>query len=213
MSTVPKIKALAKESQEKIAENLHKHSRFGGKFPFDVENHLADLGYFIQPGNGWVETCQVDTCLIETKKLIRIQQHVYDNNYERARMSLAHELGHILLHREYIDYVRDLLLRAKKTDEYYGILRTLEQPDSTYAEQQAFYTAGAILAPREALKQRIIEYIHATCREGDRLDDDATKSLYQEIGKAFGITAGAAFKRISHSGLSWIVEAPRQPDY
>ena len=214
MNTHPKIKYLTKEEQESIGEAIHSDPRFGGKFPFEVELYLCSiLGYDICPTDALEETCNVDTALIACKKLIRIQESTYNRNEARTRMSLAHELAHLVLHSEYIDHICALLRKANKTDEYNRIIRFLPEPDATRAEEQAFFTAGAIVAPKSILKREIVGFISSKVQLGTALKDGDVILLFKHLTGFFGITQSALVKRLDMSGLEWITRCPRQASY
>lgn len=83
------------------------------------------------------------------KNKIRIREDVYDracDGYGRDRLTMAHELGHLLLHKlDTISFARDLEDR--------------EMPAYRDPEWQANAFAGEFLAPYELIKEEDIKTI------------------------------------------------------
>ena len=207
---VPKIRYIEKYDLEDIVETkVHNANReFGHKFPFDIEGYLWKIFKFrVQPTRNAEVRCNVDTALIVCKNLIRIDERVYERQYERARFSIAHEVGHLILHEDYLNYVKKLLLSSGKTDEFQRILLSLPDKESRRAEYQAQYFAGAVLAPASKLKSELISYLRNNIEKNDDfLTEDEREEVYSHLAKFFEMTKEAIRIRIDKCDLTYLLE-------
>ncbi len=212
LSNVPKIKYLENEIIEEFAiTRVHDVSaKFGHRYPFDVEGFLwKEYGYKLIPSSDLERGCEVDTALICCKKIIRIDEKIYNNQYLRARFSMAHELAHLVLHEEYIEFVVSKLNQASKTDEYKAIIQSLSENESKRAEFQAHYLGGAILAPKDVLDKKIRELIkNGSWGENEYLDEAQRDAIYKQLGEFFEMTKSAIVKRLVKSQLDYIFDLP-----
>lgn len=208
MANVPKIKYLSKEEIETKALSLHPNKSLLD-FPFDIEIYLTkEHGYMIAPSSNLEGRCKVDTALITCKKLIRIDQQIYDNQYRRACFSMAHELGHLILHKKYISYIENKLRSCNKTDEYKPIINNSFLEDKSYhrAELQADLFAGAILAPKDFLKESMLHLIQErkTKNKSDKLSDNDRDIICNDLSHQFGISKLAVPVRINKAELEYL---------
>lgn len=80
---------------------------------------------------------------------IYVDQDVYFNLETRYRFSLAHEIGHLWLHRDI--YAG---LKHKTVDEWKKAYRAIDDKDYNWMEIQAHNFAGFVLVPDYALELR-----------------------------------------------------------
>ena len=78
---------------------------------------------------------------------IYVDKYVYERIYNRYRFTLAHEIGHRVLHQQY--YNR---LSFSKSSDWANILEQIEESDRSSMEYQANMFAGMVLVPKEILK-------------------------------------------------------------
>src|SRR3989304_6797469 len=71
--------------------------------PIQIEN-IIDLNYNIDiiPTPGLQNLYQVDGFISSDYSCIYIDNFVYENRYYRYRFTLAHEIGHLILHQKYL---------------------------------------------------------------------------------------------------------------
>ena len=124
----------------------------------------------------------------------------YPNRY---RFSLAHEVGHIVLHSE-------LFKRAQynSNKEYLSFYNTLLPEESDKLEYQANYFAGSILVPFELLKQIFSAGItklkeEAGYESSEQLMNSPEFLSYIStwIGRRFEVSKGTIIRRLRYSGL------------
>lgn len=197
--------------EELAVSRVHDISaQFGHKYPFDIEGFLwKEHKYKLIPSSGLEKGCEVDTALICCKKIIRIEEKIYLNQYQRARFSMAHELAHLVLHDEYIDFVVEKLTHASKTDEYKPIIQSLSEEESKRAEFQAHFLGGAILAPKDELDKQARRLIKAgNWNDNEYLDEPQKDVIYKQLSEYFDISKTAIVKRLVKSKLDYIFDLP-----
>jgi Zn-dependent peptidase ImmA (M78 family) len=123
--------------------------------PVDIESILEfklDIG--IIPTPGFQHNHEVEGSLSLDMKTIYVDEHVYRSVETRYRFTLAHELGHIVLHRNIfkgleVDSIIDWKRSYRMIDEnvYYAI------------EKQAYDFAGLLLVPTEHLRIRFTRMV------------------------------------------------------
>ena len=113
-----------------------------GTFPVDVEAICDNLGIGILPIVGLSRNFRVDAFISADFKTIYVDSREFEKDSHRYRFSVAHELGHFILHKKYCpDGVDDL-------KEWFRIFRRFI---NNYAEFQANYFAGSLLVPEAEL--------------------------------------------------------------
>ncbi len=85
---------------------------------------------------------------------ICVDQFVYEQRYHRFRFTLAHELGHKVMHQEYISK-----LKFSSIAEWKNVVDQLDPSDHSKMEYQANVFAGMILVPREILRVEFEEQL------------------------------------------------------
>ena len=142
-----KIPYLSKNEIAKKAEEVLEEC-WDDTFPVDVEAICDDLGIGILPIDGLSRTFRVDAFISSNFKSIYVDSREFGRNSHRYRFSVAHELGHYVLHKKYCpENVDDL-------KEWFKIFRRFI---NNYAEFQANYFAGSLLVPEKELAQVLNE--------------------------------------------------------
>ena len=111
---------------------------WNGLFPIDAEAICDYLRVSILPIDGLAKSFQVDAFISSDFKKIYVDQQEFEKGSYRYRFSLAHELGHYILHREYFSS------RIEDFEEWQGFVRGYT---NDYVERQANYFAGSLLMP------------------------------------------------------------------
>lgn len=78
---------------------------------------------------------------------IYVDQYVYERVYNRYRFTLAHELGHKILHQEYYNK-----LNFSRISDWANIVEQMDESDRSKMEYQAYMFAGMILVPKKILR-------------------------------------------------------------
>ena len=202
-----RVKYLEEEDIESIALSIH-NEKICSSFPFEVEIYLyKKYKYHIQPSSYLEASCRIDTAMIACRNLLRIDEKIYDDQYDRVRFSIAHELGHLVLHSNIIKIVVNLLQQAKKTDEYGGIVNSLSTKNHRRAEWQADFFAGCLLAPKKFLSEKIKELVanRKDVTEMEALDEENIDTICRDLSRYFGMTRQAIRVRITVAQLDYLL--------
>lgn len=111
-------------------------------FPVDVEAICDDLDISIIPISGLYRTFSIDAYISSDFRTIFVDEKGFKDDTPRYRFSVAHELGHYALHRQY--YPENI----KSVAEWLDISHRI---NSNHAEFQANYFAGSLLVPEGEL--------------------------------------------------------------
>lgn len=174
--------------QAKADEFLAKYNPTG-TIPTPIEEIIdLQMDVSIIPVSGLKRQFGVDSYLSHKAENIIIDQDTYDNNENRANFSLAHEISHALLHREF--YI------ANEIDTPSEILRfqlRLSDEDRKFMENQAYTFAAHILMPPDKFKAYISDI---EAKEGSISIYTVTDAavLIERIAERFGVSEQAAFK-------------------
>lgn len=138
-----------------------------GNLPIDIELIAErDLDIELTPVRGF----KMDAMLLGSLSEICYKADVPSN---RLRYSIAHELGHRVLHKELIESLRPV--HAAPADKLYAdwkeTIRLFEKPLWARMEYQAYEFAGRLLVPIDRLRAAVAEF-SPTLR--DMLLDDPT---------------------------------------
>ncbi len=136
-----RIPYLCKEDIAKESENLLEEC-WDGSFPVDVEAICDDLNIGIMPTAGLSKNVGVDAFISTDFKTIYVDSVEYDKASYRYRFSIAHELGHFVLHKKYC---------SSSASDFNEWLKILHSVKNNYAEFQANYFAGSLLVPENEL--------------------------------------------------------------
>ena len=121
-----------------------------GEPPIEVDLIAEKLGFNLIPLQGLKYLSSTDSYLA-----YRCKEIVYDPDVSpvRIRFSIAHELGHFILHKEIIDAIS-----FNSIDEWKESLNNIPGWFWSKIEKQANEFAGNILAPRDFLLRVILNY-------------------------------------------------------
>lgn len=90
-------------------------------------------------------------CYINTSfTMITIDSDYFDKYVARARFSIAHEIGHLVLHKDYYNSHP-----FNTTSEYIKTMQSITEADNKRLEIQANIFAGYLLMPTPQLNQEI----------------------------------------------------------
>lgn len=127
---------------EQEASTFRKEN-WGNGFPVDVDAICDGLGIGVVFIPGLKRQFGIDAYTTSDFKMIVVDENCALNNEDRYRFSIAHELGHIVLHKDYY---------PSNIDSLETYLRNLPELRNGVAERQADLFAGALLVPLEELR-------------------------------------------------------------
>lgn len=132
-----------KEEIWKIAEDF-RDQYWDGTIPVDIEQIVEfELNLDIEPIGGLREHCNSDAMLLWPPKIIIDKGHFIQPRYEsRVRFSIAHEIGHYVIHRDFFD---DPGLTTEQS--YLDMVQSISAESYEWMEYQANEFAGRLLVP------------------------------------------------------------------
>jgi hypothetical protein len=90
----------------RLAERLVGTTGHAGEIPVPIENIIEELGLNIVPMPGLKRSYDIEGFLTPDRSAIYVDEYYSDQYEARARFTLAHELGHWELHREFFEHTR-----------------------------------------------------------------------------------------------------------
>lgn len=143
---------------------------------------------------------QIDGFLSRDNAQLFIDQDMYMNFTNRARFTIAHEMGHYILHRDYIDS-----LNISSIEQWKQVVLG-KGTGHARLETRANTFAGMLLMPKKHLAERFkLQKESLTTRNeftNGKLPSDSVLAPYfaKEIAKDFDVSEQAATIRL----LRWI---------
>lgn len=196
------IPRLSNEEIRRRADEF-RQQHWGEKIPVDVEL-IAErqLGLTIIPIANLRHTAHTEAFLSGD-----LNELVYDPALPdvRVRFSIAHELGHYLLHREVISK-----LRSSSYEAWKEMQQEIPQALWSRAEYQAYEFAGRLLVPPQILigELRKLKPLVELARKQmpDLTADDVKEHLATKVSRAFYVSYDVIMKRLDAEGISPIQE-------
>lgn len=188
------------EDLRRYAEEFLSTHHPSRKIPVPIEE-IVDLRLGINivpmPGFGNFDTvAYISPDLTE----IRVDEFVYNHRPNRYRFSLAHEIGHLVLHADLFRQFRFSDIASWKsfmTDDI-----SLEQ--YRYLEFHANSFAGLILAPAAELREVFFDYVEKAQSHGIDFDESGTGArevVEEHVAGVFEVSAEVIHKRIEFDNL------------
>ena len=162
---------------------------WNNSIPVDIE-YIADvkLKLDIVPVKSLQEQCDTDALISSNWHLVYIDHDRYlDNRYQnRLRFSLAHEIGHFVLHKGIYNG-----FKIKDSKDLRRLLEQIPQEQYGYLEVQANKFANYLLVPRDKLiiEQDKVLKKYKSLIETKGMDKKALNSYFAiSISKIFGVS-------------------------
>ena len=159
-----------------------------GVFPIDIEKLCDYLKIAILPVAGLADNFRIDAFISTDFKTIYADAEKYKRENHRYRFSVAHELGHYILHREYFSS------RVWSFEEWKDLSGS---GVSRVTEFQANYFAGSLLAPERALLAMLnAEFGGSFARNYFNTEGKELKNMLTSLQKLFNISKEVVSRRI-----------------
>jgi len=191
-----RIEYLTFNQIELIADDI-RITHWGNDIPVDVDLIAEKLGITLIPIPGLSRVAGQEAFLSGS-----LDEIIYEDdcNYFRTRFSVAHELGHLILHSAQIKSLRPNTYKEWKET-------IIEMPASIWsrAETQAHEFAARLLVPTEHLTEEILKYknqllsIESTVNENSEL---LLSYLSPNLSKLFEVSDSSMLIRLKNSGIN-----------
>ncbi|OGG86986.1 hypothetical protein A3B87_03355 [Candidatus Kuenenbacteria bacterium RIFCSPHIGHO2_02_FULL_39_13] len=157
--------------------------------PVDIEKIIdVDLEINIIPLPNLEKLCNTDALITSDWKSLYIDKDLFEDErrQNRLRFSLAHEIGHFILHRNFY-----ASLAINSFEDFYAFIEFIPAEQYGYLETQANKFAGHLLAPRDLLSDKLNKELKKASQKIniDNLDKLLLKSyISNPLAKEFGIS-------------------------
>jgi hypothetical protein len=142
---------------------------------------------------------------------INVDQFVYEQRYYRYRFTLAHELGHKVLHQKYLSE-----FKFSSIAEWKNMVDQINPSDRSKMEYQGYTFAGLVLVPQEFLKTEFKEQLRLLkprieqAQLNDLSRDDYVHTVLDEItcglSPRFEVSTDVLSRRIEFESLEQSIQ-------
>ena len=189
---------IPKERIWQAAEGFRASHPAGHSVPVEVLDLAEfDLGLELIPAEGLREQLEIDALLMGNLRSILVDRRAFMNprmEY-RLRFSVAHEIGHLVLHRDI--YAG---LQHATAAEWFDYISAIPEVEYGRVESQAYEFAGRLVVPPEPLREAFQAATQSAQAAGysDWLaaDEAALDDIDKRIGPKFGVSAKVIAKRL-----------------
>ncbi len=185
------------------ADEFRAHVWPSNVIPIDVLSVVEfELGLEIRPISKLKEEADVDALLLGDWRTIVVDQNQYmDERYtNRLRYSIAHELGHFVLHKAVFSQIPQGSL-----EEWIAFMRDMPEKEYSFLEYHANEFAGRFLVPPVALRQELEAAIKIAEQCGmprSQLQDEAhMQYLAKPISRKFAVSSSVIERRLPKEKL------------
>ncbi|MBI5102271.1 MAG: ImmA/IrrE family metallo-endopeptidase [Nitrospirae bacterium] len=161
-----------------------------------------DLGIEIRTIANLREAGDVDALLLGDLKTIAVDQNDFlsDRAQNRLRFSIAHEIGHLILHQDIF-----LKIQYSSIDEWIAFFQKIPEDQYTWIEQHAYEFAGSLLVPRDKLAEKLNDAVAFAKSSGfdawDSSGDSTRQFLAHGIARDFEVSEQVIERRLIRENL------------
>jgi len=165
-------------------------------FPLSIEFQFR---IDIVPMPGLHQVLETDGFVTSNLREIRVDQFVYDSRPGRYRFTLAHEIGHVVLH--------EAILRAHSfstIDEWKAFVNSIPDKEHGWLEYQAYAFAGLVLVPKAPLETAAEQCVNLIRAEGIALQENwdfAWSRIAAFLAKQFEVSSAVIDKRLDKDNV------------
>lgn len=169
--------------------------------PLDVELLVeADLHILLRPEHGVKSKGGVEAFLFADRTTMMVDATAFDQNSPRLRFTIAHEIGHYVLHEDVYKHAI-----FKSITDWLNFFDELPEETHRRLEWQANEFAGRLLIPRPLLVKQFNEAkskLKGTDWEDfDPLPQEVVEAMCQRISKYFGVSDYPVFIRLQDESI------------
>lgn len=192
-----KAPIIRREEAWRMADHIRQKYWSSGNLPVEVELLLFPIGLELVPHNSIKDTGDVDALLLGDLKTIIVdyQDYMNDRMQNRIRFSIAHELGHFILHRDIFKNIAHASIK-----DWVKFIHLIPEAEYSYIEYQAYEFAGRLLVPSERLEKEFRKSIQkakdANFFSWDKTGDVALGFIANPISRIFGVSSEVIEKRL-----------------
>lgn len=156
-----------------------------------------ELGIEIRTIFNLREAGDVDALLLGDLRTIAVDQNDFlnDRAQNRLRFSIAHEIGHLVLHQDTFSKIQ-----CSSIDEWIAFFQQIPEEQYYWIEQHAYEFAGRLLVPREKLLEKLNDAVALARSSGfdawDSSGDSTRQFIAHGIARHFGVSDQVIERRL-----------------
>jgi Zn-dependent peptidase ImmA (M78 family) len=187
-----------KQTTEKLLKQYGKYD----KIPIDIDHIVEfDLGIDIIPINSLKSAYQIESWLSNNQREIYIDLTLMERYENRYRYTLAHEVGHLILHSNI--YKK---LEFESIGEWKDIIENFPANEYGWIETHAYDFAGLLLVPEHHLRERYKKAMIKIEKQGYTVNNFNQEILLEFITRSltndFNVSESVIRKRLIKENLN-----------
>ncbi len=172
--------------------NWFRQKFWDNSIPVDIE-HIVEIKMKMDiiPVSELKRDCDADALIASDWKSVYVDKNGYlDERYQnRLRFSLAHEIGHFVLHKNLYNS-----FKIDTPENFYRLIDKIPSQQYGYLEMQSNYFANFLLVPRDRLAVEKEKALSNLKKTGDINRDNINEKLLFSylagpISKIFGVSS------------------------
>ena len=190
------IPIISYEDIRNSADNFLKQYHPSREIPVPIEEIIEfQMGLNIVQIPGLLQAFDVDSFTSSDLTNIFVDEFIYSNRPRRYRFTLAHEIGHLILHKKI--YLQATFHTIK---EWKDFINSISEKDHGWLEYQAYSSGGLVLVPHEHLLKLTKLCIDHIKKEDISLQENwdfAGEMIAAQLAKTFDVSSNVIEKRLS----------------
>lgn len=194
---------ISREQVQAEAERFRHRYWPSGVVPVDIHAIIEfELDMRIHPIAGLRECADIDALLLGDLSTIVVDSGMYmdDRMQNRVRFSLAHEIGHKVLHPDLYGKIAH-----RSVEEWIASFQNIPEDQYAWIEQHAYEFTGRLLVPVERLNVELKNAVDHARKAGfvswDESGDAARQYIATALSRVFGVSSQVIEKRIVREKL------------
>ena len=194
------VPQLSYEQVREYAEAFLAKYHSSRQIPVPIEEVVEfQLGIDIVPLPGIEESFDVVGFTSSDLAEISVDEYVYKRQTRRYRFTLAHEVGHVILHA---DLFKKYTFR--NTEEWKQFIKTLPEMEYRLLELQAYNFAGLVLVPGDALQHELKESVRRVKAQGVNQANDFARDLVVDlVATRFEVSTDVVERRLNFDKIKF----------
>jgi len=185
------------------ADNFRNKYWPSNSIPIDIFEILEfELNIEIRTISSLKEAGDIDALLLGNLNTIVVDQNDFLNerSQNRLRFSVAHEIGHLVLHSELFSNIS-----YSSVEEWIQFFQKIPEDQYAWIEQHAYEFAGRLLVPREKLMEKLNDAVSKAKTKGfdawDSSGESAREYVAHGIARYFEVSEQVIEKRLTKENL------------
>jgi Zn-dependent peptidase ImmA (M78 family) len=181
-----------------LADRFLRQHHPSGSLPVPIEEIVeSKLGINIVPLAGLQQGFDIVGFISSDLTEISVDQYIYESRERRYRFTLAHEVGHVVLHRELFQGYE-----FNTTDEWNEFVRSIPNLENKWLEWQAHCFAGLVLVPKHALERELGIGSRRLRARGVKMESQFARDLLVDItATKFNVSPGVIERRVKYDEI------------